>query len=762
MTKPTSSSTPTRPAYLRAVQITLAAIIAASCGDGTTTPTVADPRIVASVTVSPLNLAMLAGETATVTAVPRDAKGALISNVSVEWKSNAPSVAAVDANGRVTAIGSGSATITASLGERRAQVSVSVRRPIETLVITSTPFSAAIGEAHTLEARALDVHSVFVGGATLAWSSSAPGVASVTIAGSSTATVTALSAGTAVITATAEGKSASITVVVGSVEQVGGLWDFVDDVAGASAACADSGTIAFTQTGLVLNGNAHQIGRCVFNQNVVRVDQSSTVIPSQFNTNQIRFTLLTPSTSCQYTGLLTGDRSAMSGTVSCSNSSGTWSAVRARPITSLQLSVEIAVDSLVPGMNVKARVRVFTSAGETFLRPVIWSTTDAQVVTATPTEATQSASIRAVNTGIATVSARFEGMMAEQPVTVHLISFDRVSLRLGRSCGTATVGGVYCWSGGAPTRYFRRPTFTTLSVGANTVCGLDVAGSAYCWSGDQLLPASGELAPVSTNVRFASISAGGYGYYYYDFYYNAYVCGLTVDGTAYCWGTNFAGQLGAGDLFLRPEPITVATGQRFASLKAGAFHTCAINLAGAAYCWGGNFTGALGDGSLETRLTPAKVLTTVALDSVYPGNEHTCALTAQGAAWCWGSNANGQLGIVTAETNARTPVELGHPRVYSALALGSDFTCGLTGDGAVYCWGRNDDGQLGQGSTSAPSIIPLKVNSVEKFTSITTSGGSQHTCGKTATQRVYCWGAASQLGVTGNTSRGPVLVAVQN
>ena len=132
------------------------------------------------------------------------------------------------------------------------------------------------------------------------------------------------------------------------------------------------------------------------------------------------------------------------------------------------------------------------------------------------------------------------------------------------------------------------------------------------------------------------------------------------------------------------------------------------------------------------------------------GLEHTCALTTGGAAYCWGRNDAGQLGDGSG-TNTSTPVAVSGGLTFSAIAAGFWHTCGLTTAGAVYCWGYSDQGQLGNGSTTG-SLAPVAVSGGLTFSAVAIEEDARHTCGLTDAGAAYCWGQNS-YGELGNGSR---------
>jgi len=203
-----------------------------------------------------------------------------------------------------------------------------------------------------------------------------------------------------------------------------------------------------------------------------------------------------------------------------------------------------------------------------------------------------------------------------------------------------------------------------------------------------------------------------------------------------------------------------ATGLSFAAVTAGFYHTCGVTTAGAAYCWGTNGNGELGLGNLNPgRLTAVPVVGGLSFVAVDAGGARTCGITADGAAYCWGENLQGRLGVGTTTDFQQSPAPVTGGLSFVTLSVGGAHTCGVTAAGAAYCWGANVFGELGDATTIDRSS-PVLVEGGMIFTEV--SPGGAHTCGITAAGAAYCWGhnEYGQLGDGTTTDRSvPGLVA---
>ena len=282
----------------------------------------------------------------------------------------------------------------------------------------------------------------------------------------------------------------------------------------------------------------------------------------------------------------------------------------------------------------------------------------------------------------------------------------------------------------------------TLAVGSLHSCALTAAGAAYCWGQNSY----GQLGDGSSTTRAIPVAVAGAPAFTEIVAGAFHTCALTAEGAAWCWGYGHSGNLGDGTTtYARPTPAPVAGGHRFVELAAGRIFTCGRRADGVALCWGNDLFGQLGDDpAFATRTTPTPVAGGHAFVALDAGDESTCAVRTDGAAFCWGRGQNGQLGIDNGFVAYQpTPAPVRGATRFRTIGVGEFAGCALTDAGVAHCWGSNVAGETGLGTFDGYSFDPRPVvmpAGVAAFRGLRV-GDEGHVCALAATDgTAYCWG----------------------
>jgi alpha-tubulin suppressor-like RCC1 family protein len=218
----------------------------------------------------------------------------------------------------------------------------------------------------------------------------------------------------------------------------------------------------------------------------------------------------------------------------------------------------------------------------------------------------------------------------------------------------------------------------------------------------------------------------------------------------WCWGSNQFGAVGDGTTTDQLMPVEVSADLTGVDTSGATGHTCAIRSSTASnpsslWCWGNNADDALGAGPGLGAFSATPLQVTALgnnVKTVSTGVGHTCATLLDGTLWCWGHNDRGQLGDGTTVSRG-TPAQV---TAFAGAATGvsvsrsGEFTC-ATNATAAFCWGRNDRGQLGDGTTvdrSVPTAVAQLTGSMQVH------AGENHACsqaGGSGAPSYFCWGA---------------------
>jgi Regulator of chromosome condensation (RCC1) repeat len=297
------------------------------------------------------------------------------------------------------------------------------------------------------------------------------------------------------------------------------------------------------------------------------------------------------------------------------------------------------------------------------------------------------------------------------PAAVSALTSGEGSVSVGNefACALATSGAVECWGpGSTPAPLTGLPDdVTAISSGAQAACALSASQGLLCWGDNSF----GELGDGTTSSSAVPVAVGGLtGSTAAVSMGGAVACALSTTGVVHCWGDDSSGELGtsAPAAAFSASPVAVAgLPAPITAVAAGGAFACALGSGGAVYCWGANDRAELGNASGTSSAIPVQV-GGLPLDvrSIAAGQNFACALTSSGAVWCWGDDFSGELGDDAAASLSFTSVSavpvpvIGLTSGVASLSLGGQSACAITSGGELLCWGSDSVGQLGNPTTS--------------------------------------------------------------
>jgi alpha-tubulin suppressor-like RCC1 family protein len=231
---------------------------------------------------------------------------------------------------------------------------------------------------------------------------------------------------------------------------------------------------------------------------------------------------------------------------------------------------------------------------------------------------------------------------------------------------------------------------------------------------------------------------------------NLHTCVLYSDQSVRCTGFNSQGEIGNGTTTNALEPALAAGTVNAVAIGAGAEHTCTLVGDGRMQCWGTNYTGQLGDGTMGGfAVAPQFVQGIPNAIKAITGGFFTCAILPDRTVKCWGRNQDGQLGNGDATTDMPLPGQVKNLGPIADLFAGGYHNCALMPDRTVQCWGRNGRGQVGDGTDSSPVTLPHQVSGMNSAVAL--SLGGYHSCALLLDATVQCWGENEfgQIGAPG-------------
>jgi hypothetical protein len=660
----------------------------------------------------------------------------------------------------------------------------------------TTRVEMVTGTSTELTALVLGLNTEVLHDVRVAWSSTAPEVATV----SATGTVTAVNAGTTLITAAAGGKSASVIIAVrrpvaqlfltpnefdlvvgeeqlidvrladasgGTVTNVIPTWSVTDSsVATVSSRGANArlvgkavGTIELTAT-----AEGASITRTVLVGPALNVDGlwdwiEERAEPGTVNTctdtGSVTFTAAGWDDEDYYTGPLYGGSQRRG---ACMQGALRFPSAGLGIVTDLSVGVRTVAFTMTD--DVSCRYEGTATAATTIINGTVvcgtytgtWQAHRAlpiasiEIELRTPGDSllrgtTDVRSAQLINSLGRAAYLRDVTWETEDPSIVSLGDppYRQATRLTGNNEGTTTVTARAAGVSASFSATVFALAFTNVSVGTRTTCATTATSAIYCW--DQSAKPTRRFAGPALPLLDVGVQQH---------------CGLDTNGFARCWfGDDATTGLGtvqriASDLAF----TTLSTGGHYLFdyyywSYAPRPHVCGLVGDGQAYCWGEDGSGQRGDGAATAPFyTPASVSTALRFKSISAGGMHTCALSTTDRAYCWGANTAAQLGVPLPIVGSNAPVAVSGDLSFASVSAGHAHTCALTTTGAAWCWGDNYNGATGPVGPASFREAPDMVSESLTFTQLAL--GYVHSCGLTTGGEVYCWGGNynGQLGTT--------------
>ena len=358
----------------------------------------------------------------------------------------------------------------------------------------------------------------------------------------------------------------------------------------------------------------------------------------------------------------------------------------------------------------------------------------------------------------------------------RIFSWKYVSAGGAHTCAIRDDNSLWCWGennygqlGVGDTNNRNIPVKVTswswkvVSAGGYHTCAVATNNVLDCWGFNYY----GELGVGDTQERYTPAWVGNN----YDAVSSGYyhTCAINTSGGLYCWGCNNHGQVGDGTTQHRRSPVYI--GSNWMRVSTGGYHSCGINGEYYLYCWGDNEHGQLGDGTNSDKHTPNKLPDYDYDEDIFYngyfvlislGYYHTTGIEFPlfgEILYTWGDDEHGEIGYVDDNdrhlNNYAIPFTIftggvGSGTIPKNAAAGGYHTCAIVGGINLYCWGRNDNGQLGLGDTGTKYTPRYVSSGWDKITA-----GYAHTCGIKTDGTLWCWGwnGYGQLGVGDTNDR---------
>ncbi len=748
---------------------------------GTATITVFEP--VDRIELTPSESTIEVTDTLQLDAVVFDVNEQQRDDRDVQWSSNRPEVAAVDADGLVEGLSGGQATITAESGGESAEATITVEAPVADVEVTPNPASVEVDDTLQMTATVFDAAGNELSGAEVTWEVDDDTIATVDDDG----LVAGIIGGEVAVTATSEGQSdtarvsvedpvAKVTVSPGSLtleaQETGQLTATLEDAAGnvltdravswrsedRDIARVDSdglvtarsqGVVEITATAEGVVGTAQvavdnpvasveispsaptiEVGETL-QLTAIAKDGSGSIVSVQ----TVFWTSQDPQVvSVDSDGLIEGlEGDSATITAQVANVTGTADVTVEDPVRSV--TVTPATSSVEVTNTVQLSAELADQAGNSLSgRTVNWSSADTDIATVDA-----NGLVNTVAGGTVTITAESEGVTGTADVTVENpvrsvdVTPDPASVEVSQT--------------------------TTLTATPRDLGGNALSGYTVTWSSDDT-----DIATVDSSGVVSGVAEG-----------SATISAAVDDGSGNTITGSAALTVGAtvASVAVTPQEAFIFPTEQ-AQLDASVEDANGNELTGRTVTWSSQDTNvatvdsaglvtAVSVGTTTITAESEGVTDTATIDVVEwihadVGRNYSCGVLSNNQGYCWGSNtASGAIGDGTSDSSSdedalnhdadkTSPTLVDGDHSFATIRPGYYHTCGLTTVGEAYCWGHGGAGALGHGGGSS-SAVPVAVSGGHTFAEI--GVGANHTCARTAADEVYCWGANSmgQVGV---------------
>jgi len=247
--------------------------------------------------------------------------------------------------------------------------------------------------------------------------------------------------------------------------------------------------------------------------------------------------------------------------------------------------------------------------------------------------------------------------------------------------------------------------------------------------------------------------------------YSHFVLIPSAASSGFTWGTDTYGELGNGSTTspaYQANFLDVNSYAGIGNVAAGGYFSIAVDISGNLWGWGKNDRYQAGYSASTAPVTSPTQITSGAAPwkRVGAGYNHACAINGSGALYCWGDNAEGELGQGTTNSSPTTTFSSVGSSTWLTVAGGDQFTAGIQANGSAWTWGLNSSGQLGTGNTGSYDSTPAAISTSEHWVAI--SAGMQHAMAIRDDGTLWVWGSNTTYGQLGNgTTTGSSSTPVQ-